>query len=576
MIEVSFQYRLKGVTAFMSKRKMALIGMAVLLMASLLAACTGDNNTSNTPPASTNNNGSDNGAAKQPVTFKYFNFQNRAQDKMASETTIGKILQEQTGVDFKIEYLVGDAETKSGVMMAGGDYPDVIALDGQYEKFLDAGALIPLDDLIEQHGPNIKRVYGPYFDQMRHTDGKIYILPYSANQGYVPDPAIGQGAFWIQRSVLKEFGYPVIKTLDQYFDLIRQYMEKYPTYEGSGRIGFAIYAPTGNFFTVTNASNHLAGYPNDGDVMIDMKTYEAKMYAASEYEKRWLKALNQLNAEKLFDPESFTMDQDQFLEKMTSGRLLGYFAYGWQVGEATNTLKNAGVDELRYAPLPVTFDKSIKDQYIDPPSFIANRGVSISVKAQDPARIIQYFDNLLKEENQVLVQWGEAGVTYEIDEKGRFHMTEEQLRNRNDNQYKEKYGWMDFEYGWPRYGSSSVLSSGNSYGVGSQPEIVQMDYTEGDMKILEAYGAETFAGYFSPPDERPWYPAWSFTIEQGSKEQLLKKQVEELQMKYVTQMVLADPGSFENLWNQYVGEFSKLNVAGYEQFMTEEVKKRLP
>ncbi len=86
------------------------------------------------------------------------------------------------------------------------------------------------------------------------------------------------------------------------------------------------------------------------------------------------------------------MDQDQFLEKMTSGRLLGYFAYGWQVGEATNTLKIADVDDLRYAPLPVTFEKGIKDQYIDAPGFIANRGVGISVKAKDEAvRIIKYL-----------------------------------------------------------------------------------------------------------------------------------------------------------------------------------------
>ncbi len=62
---------------------------------------------------------------------------------MASDTRIGQILQEQTGVDLKIEYLVGDLDTKAGVMMAGGEYPDVISVDGigLYEKLVDVGAL---------------------------------------------------------------------------------------------------------------------------------------------------------------------------------------------------------------------------------------------------------------------------------------------------------------------------------------------------------------------------------------------------------------------------------------------------
>lgn len=114
-------------------------------------------------------------------------------DTLASETTIGKVLQEQTGVDWKLEYLVGDSATKAGVMIASGDYPDVISSSGEMSKLLDAGAYIPLDDLIEEYGPNIKRVYGPYFDKMKNAeDGKIYALPYTANQGeYSGSPNVG-------------------------------------------------------------------------------------------------------------------------------------------------------------------------------------------------------------------------------------------------------------------------------------------------------------------------------------------------------------------------------------------------
>ncbi len=110
----------------------------------------------------------------------------------------------------------------------------------------------------------------------------------------------------------------------------------------------------------------------------------------------------------------------------------------------------------------------------------------------------------------------------------------------------------------------------------NQPEIVQVEYKEGDLAILEAFGAETFAGYFAEPDDRPWFPAWSFPIPDGSDEQVLKKKVEELQIQYVTQMVLANPNDFESIWNTYTSRLNELDIAGYEQFMTEEVKKRIP
>lgn len=561
----------------MTNKRWLKTGLAAVMASVVLITGCGSND--NNSSSKTNNNAANSGntgeVSTEPVTYTYFSFSS-GKDVVASETTIGKILQEQTGVDWKMEYAVGDVATKSGVMIAGGDYPDVIVPEGEIDKLLDAEAFIPLNDLIEEHGPNIKRVYGDYMDKFTADDGNIYILPFSANQGYISEPGVSQGAFWIQRRVLKEFGYPEIKTLDQYFDLIEQYQAKYPTVDGKDTIGFITYAGvTDNFFTITNTPMHLAGYPNDGDVLVDMESHEAKVYAATDYEKQWLASLNELNSKGLFDPETFTANKDQYLAKLTSGRVLGYFNYAWQVGDATNNLKTAGNDDLRYVALPVVFDENTKDQYIDPPSFVNNRGIGISVSADDPVRIIKYFDNLLTEENQKLVQWGEEGVTYSVDENGRFVMNDEQIANRNDNEFKRSYGWQYFEYSWPRYGNFSVFEDGNSYAVGNQPEVAYAGYTEGDRAILDAYGVQTFSEMFAEPDERPWYPAWSINIAQGSPEQIFKQKATDLQQKYYPKLVFAAPSEFESVWNEYVTEYNKLDVAGYEAFVTEQVKNRV-
>lgn len=561
----------------MGKKKLITIAMSLFIAASAMAGCSGNSNkNTNEPTASQAPANGEEPASVEPATFTYFNFQSRGKDVMASDTTIGKILQEQTGVDWKMEYLVGEEDTKAGVMIASGEYPDVIAPEGQIDKLLDAGAFQPLDDLIEQYGPNIKRVYGPYFDKFRQADGKMYFLPYAANQGYIGDPNISQGAFWMQRSVLKEFGYPKVKTLDQYFDLIRQYKEKHPQVDGKDTIGFAVFAPSDTFYNIQNAAVHLAGYPNDGGVFVDMQTHEAKVVAGTdEIQKPWIQSLNKLYAEGLFDAESFTANKDQFMAKVTSGRLLGYFAYNWQIGEATNNLKTAGIDEMRYAPLPVVINENVKDQYVDPPSFVNNRGIGISVDAKDPVRIIQYFDKLLEEENQILVQWGEKDVTYSVDEKGRFYMTPEQQANRDDTNFKLSYGFQYFEYGWPRYGSNSLLADGNSYGVGNQPEVAASGFTDGDKTLLKAYEATTFSDYFSDPDDRPWYPAWSINLGQGTPEQIFTTKSDDLQKKYLPKMIMEAPDKFEATWAEYMKEFNKLDKATYEKTMNEMIQNRI-
>ncbi|CQR57377.1 ABC transporter substrate-binding protein [Paenibacillus riograndensis] len=561
----------------MFKGKILTAGLA-LVLAAALGGCGNGSNTSDgasNSPAAKGNSASGSGDTS-PVTYKYFSFGGPKKQVLGSETTIGKELQKQTGVDWNIEYLVGDGDTKAGVMIASGDYPDIIDSSGQMAKLMDAGAFIPLDDLIEKYGPNIKRVYGPYYEKFRQKDGKLYFFPYGANIGYLSEPNFQTG-FYIQRSVLKEFNYPKITTLDEYFDLIKQYKEKHPQVDGKDTIGFATFAgEQGSFFTLQNPAMHLAGSPNDGGTMVDMKTHEAKLVAGSEYQKRWIQKLNEANAQGLVDPESFTMNRDQYLAKLTSGRVLGYFSYSWQVGDATNNLKKAGDDDKRYVALPIVFDKGIKDQYIDPPGFVNNYGVGITVKAKDPVRIIKYFDNLLKEENQILVQWGIKDQSYAVDENGRFtYANDEQRQIHEDPEKSMKFGFDYFNYSWPRYGNSSVLQDGNAYGPGSQPEVATFGYTGGDKQLLAAYGVKTFSELFSNPDERPWFPAWSIALEQGSPEQMFITKADDLQRNHLPSMILDTPANFSKNWDDYMNQFNKLDKKTYEDFITKKVQDRV-
>ncbi|WP_055105674.1 ABC transporter substrate-binding protein [Paenibacillus ihumii] len=559
----------------MKKRRFWLSCLTIVMLASLLSACSGGKE-SNQPLGSTSTGGGAQEEKLDKVTFTYFNAV-AGKDINTNETRIGKIIEDQTGVNFKIEHLVGDENTKVGTFIASNSYPDVLVPGGSIDKLLSAGSFIPLNDLIEEHAPNIKRVYEPYYNLMKAEDGNIYFLPMSAVVGeYISAPNIEQGAFWIQRRVLKEAGYPKIKTFDEYLSLIRDYAKKHPDEDLTGYIALTT---QDQFFALTNPPMHLAGYPNDGGVIIDMETHEANDYADDEITKRYLQELNKLNADGLFDKSSFVDNRDQYIAKIASGKVLGFFDYRWQVGQAMNNLREVslqtGNDDLEYMALPIVFDENIKDQYLDPPSFVNNRGVGISVSAKDPVRIIKYFDNLLTDENQILSNWGIEGETYSVDENGRFYRTAEQIEQTNKESFRESFGFKYFEYNWPRYGNGSSLPDGNSVGAGRQPEVAQMSYHEGDKKLLEAYGVKSFSQLFAAPDERPWYPAWSIPIEQGSPAQIFTQKKGDLQRKYFPKLVLANPAEFDKIWDEYVKEFGKLKVKDYEQLITDEVAKKI-
>ncbi|MCR8659959.1 extracellular solute-binding protein [Paenibacillus endoradicis] len=566
-------------------KKRSSLRIAILLLLAIMLVVTGCGSKSGGEKGNNSNNGGSKGTVEtngndkpepvlEKVTFTYFNGGGAAKDINTNETTIGKALEDQTGVNFKIENLVGDLNTKVGTMIASKKYPDVLIPDAAIDEVLGAGGFIDLTKLIEEYGPNIKRVYGPYFDLMTAEDGGIYFLPFSNVVGeYIPDPNIGQGAFWVQRGVLKEAGYPKIKTIDEYFQLIRDYEKKH---ESEDLTGFISLTHDWRFFATTNPPMHLAGYPNDGEVTVDMTTFEAKVYSNNDDTKRYMKLLNELNAEGLFDKASFIDNYDQYLAKLTSGKVLGFFDYGWQIGNAQNVLKDAAKadptqDDLVYFPLPVTFDGN-KDQYLDPPAFVKNRGMGITVSAKNPERIIQYIDNLLKEENQILKSWGIKGETYEINEEGRYYRTEEQIK-KIDEPFRESFGFKYYDWNWPQYGTNSTLADGNALAPGLQPEVFQMSLTAEDKTILDAYGVQTYAEMFAAPDDRPWFPAWGIAKEQGSAEQIYETKKTELTRKYFPKLVLDPPSKYESNWAEFTAEFNKLDTAGYESFVTGEIKK---
>lgn len=65
------------------------------------------------------------------------------------------------------------------------------------------------------------------------------------------------------------------------------------------------------------------GAPDNGEWYIDPYTQKAQFHITRPKEKEYFRWLNHMNAIGLLDKESFVQKEDQYLAKISSGRVLG-------------------------------------------------------------------------------------------------------------------------------------------------------------------------------------------------------------------------------------------------------------
>ncbi len=489
------------------------------------------------------------------------------------DNKIYKLIRQRLGVSLRSEFLVGDRDQKLGIMIAGGDYPDIMT---GHTRLVDAGAFIPLENLIRKYAPHLYAHYKPYWNMIKEPkDGHIYILPnYGRHYGkYKPTMSYGP-AFWIQKTVLAEFGYPKVKTLDQYFDLIAKYKQKHSTIDDKPIIGFTILCDGWRDFCLKNPPQHLIGHPNDGGVVVNQKTFKAEIFADKDYAKRYYQKLCDMNELGIIDKESFVQTYDQYIAKLSSGRVLGMFDQRWDFGNADYSLRTRGLVERTYAPCPITYDSKIRDWYLDRSVLNLNNGFGITTKCKDPVRVIKFLDTLLAEDWQKILGWGIRGEDYEVDAKGIFYRTPEQRVHGDDPMWKLA-NKADALYNYaPKM--EGTFKDGNTTGPGTQPGEFFATLKPYEQQFLTKYGYKTWADFFSPAPPNPvYYPAWQINLIEGSPAKLAETKLNELGSKYLPKAILAKPGDFDKVWTEYVRELHKVDIKAYEDRINEQIQWRI-
>lgn len=341
------------------------------------------------------------GAEGSPLEFNWLTTEDAQGFWSADDVTIVE-LQNQTNTKINFEEVNGETyDTSLQTMLASGNLPDVVTFksSNQVNMMVDQGALLPLDDLLEQYGQNILKVIGEEnFNSARAADGHIYIVPAKYQTPLTQS--------WIIRTDwLERCGLSVPTTWDEFVKVLEAFKAQDANGDGdasneiplSGMVEKSLYT-----FGIYNNDIFCVNQAGDYTLIYEHENYRA-----------WLEAMRDLFARGLLDPEY--LDRDGFGED--EQRLIAAMANNL-VGAAytfMNNMHNADDLDGQYEYLiPVV--GPFGDQHVP------GRGVGITypaaaimANAEDKAvELIKMLDWIFSEDGQRLFSFGVEGVTYDM------------------------------------------------------------------------------------------------------------------------------------------------------------------
>ena len=484
----------------------------------------------------------------EPVTFTFYNA-----DGMEDTWTdpVAQKITEKTGVTLKMDYPADASDNRIALMVATGEYPDLVFAKGDAPTLIQNDALIDMSDLIDEYGPNIKKLYGDEYENLRYSsdDPSIYQLCSDKVQEETLETS---GTAQLQWAVLQENGDQIPYTLDEYMQMIRDYMVKYPTINEKPTIGISIACSDWHWYTMlSNPSGYMNGSADNGQWIVDDEKQEVYYKHAADGQKEYYKWLNEMYNEGILDPEFATQTHEDFVLKVAEGRVLGLLDEEWDYTGAEISLRADGQEEHTYAGLPVTIDRSVKCPSLKQQNLAVGWGIGITKSCKDPVRAVRFLDWLCSDEAQILLNWGIEGVDYYYDENGKRCITEEDLEaSRKDTNYSERTGVGFRVYPYPSYGNQSVASTGNSYSKSSR-EMVKEGYDEMEKEALKAWNVDMLTDIFPQKEEfskDAYSPLWALTLPDELEKMLVA--LDNVSWKGLIECVVSPADDFDAKWDE--------------------------
>lgn len=254
---------------------------------------------------------------------------------MAKDEKIAELVKEKFNVILKRERVSAtNYSERLNVLIASGDYPDLVSNDGISEKAkaIEAGVLLPLDSILETD------------EYWKNVDPEILLTDTFNGSVYSLYTLIGlpDGLFYRQ-DWMENLGLSMPTNVDEMYELLRAFTYDDPDQNGKDdTFGLSIsstFDQAGSLFQMFTAANPVLF--SEGCFYYDQETGEVRnVYYDVEDMKAALTWMNKLYNEGILNPEFVVANKKQAEDLFLSGR-----AGVWPKGVAFVTGRNQKVAE---------------------------------------------------------------------------------------------------------------------------------------------------------------------------------------------------------------------------------------
>lgn len=426
----------------MNKKKVSKVVASVLAAAmamSTLAGC-GDKGGNNSSKSGGSSDGS--------KTLVLDVFDDQANFQGTQSGWYGDYIKKKFNIELNIiaPNVAGGGDTLFQTRSANGDLGDIIItkLDGDRLKDLvTAGLVLDMTPYLDKCD-NLKR-YQVAIDEATKLAGQdgVWAIPSEVSTLSATDPCDAQeptNAPSIRWDIYKEIGYPEMKNMDDFLDVLEKMQAQARKDEGSDDIyALSLFKDwDGEVMQNAAALPCLYGYQQLGFCMT--KVDGSDIQSVTDKSGIYVKSLNfiyEANKRGLIDPESTTQDFTTMQTKYKDGKIL-YSLWPWLGAGVYNTEEHMS-EGKGFAT--ATIDDMQCLEYGCMPYGKMGTGIMIGSQAEDPERIAEFIDWLYSPEGVEIssiinsTACGPEGLTWEMKD-GEPVLTEfgEQAFVKNDQE----------------------------------------------------------------------------------------------------------------------------------------------
>ena len=305
-----------------------------------------------------------------------------------------------------------DPREAINLLLAQGDLPDIVGsqlLLQPVNQYGPEGAFVPLNDLVEEHAPNIKKFWEEHpglVEAISAYDGNYYYIP------YLPDGKYGR-AWYVRQDWLDKLGLEQPDTVDALYDVLVAFRDQDPN--GNGRkdeVPFFVRDWEEAIRLVTLWDGRSSGSDTPHDFMVSDAGKVVHPYAQTTY-RDGLANIAKWYQEGLIDAEIFTRGTSA--RDFLLGENLGGMTHDWFASTSGyNAALGDRIEGFNFIPfLP---PKSVSGVRMEEHRRIPIKpdGWAISFSNEHPVETIKYFDFWFSEQGSLLSNFGVEGETWDM------------------------------------------------------------------------------------------------------------------------------------------------------------------